>query len=258
MENIENTVAAQGQEAGAVVEQSADDAQATEVSVEEVLASLNAGDEGGEETVEEEGDDGQSAQETQQEGEQQGKEGDKFSRRIAAALKNQEQKLLSELGGGQLTKAQIAEIVSDHLARKMNAEDPEISVKAAKKILKAQQQEQTDTQTASEEQVADVKYLLSKGWTREQLLAFSQDETAREEMGNGISVRDAAIAYKTRLVYQTQPMAAKKKSGAPIARNTSAGGTPEVDPIKNMTDAQYDRFMEDVRRRAMRGEKIRI
>ena len=67
MENIENTVAAQNQEAGAAVEQSVDDAQATEISVEEVLASLNAGDEGGEETVENEGDDGQSAQEEQQE-----------------------------------------------------------------------------------------------------------------------------------------------------------------------------------------------
>ena len=258
MENIENSVAAQGQEAGAVVEQPADDAQATEISVEEVLASLNAGDEGGEETVDNEGDDGQSAQEEQHDDEQQGKEGDKFSRRIAAALKNQEQKLLSELGGGQLTKAQIAEIVNDHLARKMNAEDPEISVKAAKKILKAQQQEQTDTQTASEEQVADVKYLLSKKWTREELLAFSQDETAREEMSNGVSVRDAAIAYKARLAYQTQPTAAKKKSGAPIARRTSAGSTPEVDPIKNMNGAQYDRFMEDLKRRAMRGEKVRI
>ena len=63
MENIENSVAAQGQEAGAVVEQSADDAQATEVSVEEVIANLQLGGEGAEK-VENEGDDSHSAQET--------------------------------------------------------------------------------------------------------------------------------------------------------------------------------------------------
>lgn len=258
MENIENTVAAQGQEADAVVEQSADDAQATEVSVEEVLASLNAGDEGDAETVEDEGDDGQEEQEEQQEGEQQEKESGKFSRRIAAALKNQEQKLISELGGGKLTKAQIAEVINEHLARQMHEEDPEISVKAAKKILKAQQPEQNAGTQASAEQVADVKSLLADGWTREELLEFSNDPTAQEEMRGGKSVRQAALSYLRRGNAQKQPAAAKKKSGAPIARNTSAGGTPEVDPIKNMTDAQFDRFMEDARRRSMRGEKIRI
>lgn len=258
MENIENSVAAQGQEAGAVVEQPADDAQAAEVSVEDVLASLNAGDNGDAETVENEGDDGQSAQEEQQEGEQQEKDGGKFSRRIAAALKNQEQKLIGELGGGKLTKAQIAEVVSEHLARQMHEEDPEISVKAAKKILKAQQQEQTDTPTASEEQVADVKSLLADGWTREELLEFSKDPVAQQEMSDGKSVRQAALSYLRRNGTQNQPATTKKKSGAPIARSTSAGGTPEVNPIKNMNDAQYDTFMAELRRRAMRGDKVRI
>lgn len=258
MENIESSVAAQSQEAGAVAEQSADDAQTTEISVEEVIASLNAEGESDAETVDNEGDDGQEEQEEQQEGEQQEKEGDKFSRRISAALKNQEQKLIGELGGGKLTKAQIAEVVNEHLARQMHEEDPEISVKAAKKILKAQRQEESGETQASEAQIADVKSLLADGWTREELLEFSKDPTAQQEMSSGKSVRQAALSYMRRMNAQIQPTATKKKSGAPIARSTSAGGTPEVDPIKNMTDAQYDRFMADLRRRAMRGEKVRI
>lgn len=257
MEEMEGTVAAAEPENGAAAQQPADDAREAEVSAWDVMASLNAGGERGAETVEHDGDDGQGAQDAnRQEGEQKDRESDKFSRRIAAALKSQEQKLIGELGRGRLNRAQIAEVISEHLARQMHEQDPEISVKAAKQILDAHQ-EQSAQASASEEQVADVKSLLADGWTREELLAFAQDPAAQEEMSGGRSVRQAALSYLRRGGAQRQP-AGRGKSGAPIARSTSAGGTPEIDPIKNMTGAQYDRFMEDLRRRAMRGEKVRI
>lgn len=258
MEEMEGTVAAAEPENGAAAQQPADDAREAEVSAWDVMESLNAGGERGAETVEHDGDDGQGAQDAnRQEGEQKDREGDKFSRRIAAALRSQEQKLIGELGRGRLNRAQIAEVISEHLARQMHEQDPEISVKAAKQILDAQRQEQSAQTSASEEQVADVKSLLADGWTREELLAFAQDPAAQEEMSGGRSVRQAALSYLRRGGAQKQP-AGRGKSGAPIARSTSAGGTPEMDPIKNMTGAQYDRFMEDLRRRAMRGEKVRI
>lgn len=259
MEDMESTVVTEAQGADAAANQPVDDAQATEVSIEEVLAGLNGGEESEAETVENEGDDGQSEQETQQEEGQQEKGGDKFSRRISAALRNQEKQLVSELGKGKLTKEQIAEVVGEHLARQMHEEDPEISVKAAKKILNAQHQERSSKPLASEEQVADVKSLLADGWTREELLEFAKDQTAQEEMTGGKSVRQAALSYMRRQRDTQKSAEAPKKKGAPpIARNTSAGETPEVDLVSNMTEAQYDRFMEDLRRRAMRGEKVRI
>lgn len=258
MEEMEGTVAAAEPENGAAAQQPADDAREAEVSAWDVMESLNAGGERGAETVEHDGDDGQGAQDAnRQEGEQKDREGDKFSRRIAAALRSQEQKLIGELGRGRLNRAQIAEVISEHLARQMHEQDPEISVKAAKQILDAQRQEQSAQTSASEEQVADVKSLLADGWTREELLAFAQDPDAQEEMSGGRSVRQAALSYLRRGGAQKRP-AGRGKSGAPIARSTSAGGTPEMDPIKNMTGAQYDKFMEDLRRRAMRGEKVRI
>ena len=80
MDEMENTVAA-AQESAA--EAPADDAQVTtEIDVTELVGSLMGGKQ---ETVDEGGDDGQS--DTQEEQPQEQETGDKFSRRIAAALR---------------------------------------------------------------------------------------------------------------------------------------------------------------------------
>ena len=62
MEDMESTVVTEAQGTDADENQLADDAQATEVSIEEVLAGLNGGEKSEAETVENEGDDGRSEQ----------------------------------------------------------------------------------------------------------------------------------------------------------------------------------------------------
>ena len=131
MDEMENTVAA-AQESAA--EAPADDAQGTaEIDVTELVGSLMGGKQ---ETVDEGGDDGQS--DTQEEQPQEQETGDKFSRRIAAALRSQERSIIAELGGGKLTRQEIAGIIREHQARAMHEEDPEISEKAARRIIEAE------------------------------------------------------------------------------------------------------------------------
>lgn len=116
---------------------------------------------------------------------------------------------------------------------------------------------QKEAAGVNDEQVEAVRTLLADGWTREELLAFSEDETAQKDMREGRSMRQAALAYLRRQS-AAESGESRRKRGAPIARNTSSGASPEMDPVKSMSDAQFDRFMADVRRRAMRGEKVRL
>lgn len=238
-----------------------DDALGAEVSAEELARGLMEGDDA-RETVEERGDagdDGQNAQEDRQEA------GDKFSRRIASALKNQERTLLAELGGGELTKAEMKEIIREHQARKMHEEDPDISPKAARKIIEAReatftQEQGKPEQGARVEQLsAQLRELISDGWTREELTALCADEAVRADIEDGKTMRQAARAYERR----AREAAAKQentttKRAVRTARSTAAGDSPQPDLIRSIPDDKYDAFMAELRRRAMRGERVRI
>ena len=244
MDEMNNTVAEAETNA---TETPADDAQGTEIDVSELMGSLMGGEGKQEETVETAGDDGpgEPEQKAQQE------TGDKFSRRIAAALKSQERRILDELGGGELTREEIAEIVRAHKARRMHEDDPEISEKAARKIIEAQTQRRTDG-TLAGELSQQMREMMGDGWTPEEMQALVEDEAVQADVAGGRTLRQAARAYERRLTE------ARKKRAVRTARSTASGESPEPDPIKAIPDDRFDAFMDDLRRRAMRGERIRI
>jgi len=280
MDETNNTVAAAQERAA---EQPADDAQGAGAAQEEEFSALELArslmeGEDARETVEEQedaGDDGQGLtgspggdlrqggdrrQDTQEDRQE---AGDKFSRRIASALKNQERTLLAELGGGTLTKAEMKEIIRAHQACKMHEEDPDISPKAERKIIEAREATFTQEQAKSEqgaqvEQLsAQLRELVSDGWTREELTALCADEAVRADIEDGKTLQQAARAYERRAREAAAKQENTKRAVRP-ARSTAAGDSPQPDLIRSIPDDKYDAFMAELRRRAMRGEKVRI
>lgn len=264
MENIENTVAAMEPEnAGDAAEQLADDAQATEVSVEEVIANLQLGGEGAEK-VENEGDDSHSAQETPAQMNKSNRQGEGKGRQIAAALKQQRQDIFKDLG---MSEDAVRELIRTHKASELAKENPDVSPTAARMIIEAREQASAGGIQVTDAHRNDIRALYAAGWTKDQLLAFTQDERTMNDVRNGMSVRDAALAYAGRMGGRQAepqgepediPVQKKRKSGVPSAAATAAGSAPEPNPIEHMSEAQYDRFMKDLRKRAMRGEKVRV
>lgn len=217
-----------------------DDAPGAEISAEELARSLMEGEDarGTVEEQEDAGDDGQSAQEDRQEA------GDKFSRRIASALKNQERTLLNELGGGALTKAEMKEIIRAHQAQE---------------AARAQEQTNPGDGTQVERLSAQLRELVSDGWTREELTALCADEAVRADIEDGKTLRQAARAYERRareaaVLHENT----NTKRAVRTARSTAAGDSPQPDLIRSIPDDKYDAFMAELRRRAMRGERVRI
>lgn len=247
MDEMENTVAA-AQESAA--EAPADDAQGTaEIDVTELVGSLMGGKQ---ETVDEGGDDGQS--DAQEEQPQEQETGDKFSRRIAAALRSQERSIIAELGGGKLTRQEIAGIIREHQARAMHEEDPEISEKAARRIIEAEAGKPKGDATV-EAISAQMRGMIEDGWTTQEMQALVADEAVQADIADGKTLRQAARAYERR---QHDAQQTQRKRAVKTARSTAAGESPEPDPIRAIPDDRFDAFMEDLRRRAMRGEKVKI
>lgn len=245
MVDIDTTVA-MPEETG--MEQSADDAQATDISVEELVSQLTAG----EETVENEGDDGHAEQ---QQTKQEQETGDKVGRRIAAALKSQRENIFArELG---MSESDVRELIRAHKAEQMHKDDPEISPKAARKILEAQEKA---AQPAQDPRVADLsaqmKDMLSKGYTPDEIRELVSDADVRKDIEEGKNLWQAARAFERR---RGEANAAPGRKRAPrTARSTAAGDSPVPDLIASIPDDKYESFMDDLRRRAMRGEKVRI
>lgn len=235
------------------MEQSADDAQATEFSVEELVAQLTD-DNSEAETVENEGDDGQPEQEEPQGKQQQQETSDKVGRRIAAALKSQRESIFAkELG---MSEAEVRELIRAHKAEQMHKEDPDISPKAARRILEAQEKAKepaVDPRVA--ELSATMRDMLSKGYTPDEIRELVSDETVRADIEDGKNLWQAARAFERR---RGEANAAPKKRAPRTARTTAAGDSPEIDLIKSIPDDKYDEFMAELRARAMRGEKVRI
>lgn len=238
-----------------------DDASAVEeISIEELVADLNSPDSG--ETVEQ-GDDGPA--EDSEEGKKQPETKDtkdKFSRRISAALKNQEGQLIHELGRGKYTRAQIMEAVDEHLARKMHEEDAEISPKAAKKIIEAEARSGAPANAQLDALKAGMKGLVEDGWTEEELRAFVSDESVRDDIAAGKTVRQAARAYERR--QRTAPAAetrpAERKRAVPTIKSAGlpAEGNIGEDFIDEMTPEQFAAFRAKVQRARMQGKQVRL
>lgn len=259
MEDKNLTVAADAENAAA--ELLTDDASAVEeVSIEDLVAGL--ADNEGDETVDNEGAN-DPVEPAEQKGKQPENKGtkDKFSRRISAALKNQEGQLIHELGRGKYTREQIMEAVDEHLARKMHEEDAEISPKAAKKIIEAEAKAVSPTANPQVEAIKEgMKGLIDDGWTPEELQEFVADETVREDIAAGKTVRQAARAYERR--QRTQPAAAPKaerKRAVPTIKSASLPAENiNEDYIDDMTPEQFAAFRAKVNKARMQGKRVRL
>lgn len=253
MADFENTVAAVPE--GIAAGTPADDAQAAEaISVEEIMASM-LGEGNDHETAEETGaqaqtemGDGGPDEPTVQQG-----KNDKFGKRISAALASQKEQIFKSLG---MSEADVRELIRAHKAEQMHREDPEISPKAARKILEAQEKA---TQPAQAQRIADLsaemKDMLSKGYTADEIREMVSDADVLSDIESGKNLWQAARAFERR---RGEASITQRKRAPRTARSTAAGDSPEPNLIASIPDDKYDAFMENLRRRAMRGEKVRL
>ena len=132
MEEMESTVAV---DEAIATEAPADDAQAAEISAEELMGNLTGGAPSGEQ-AEISGDGGQAVEAQQEETQQQEAEGDKVGKRIAAALRQQRRTIFEQLGASE---DEVRELIRARKAEKLSKEDPDISPKAARRIVEAEE-----------------------------------------------------------------------------------------------------------------------
>lgn len=233
----------------------ADDAQAAEVTAEEVIHSLL----GGGETAENAGDGG-LAEAREQEADHKETD-DKFSRRMRAALANQKRQLYAELGGSE---EEIREIVRKHRAAELTKENPKISPEAAQMIVEEREKAQAAQPKGAPDAgiVAQVQSLIDDGWTREELTAFVKDEIALEQINvDGVSVRRAAMEFYRR--YKGAQEAPKRtenerRRGVPTVRNASTSAAQGRNQIAEMSDEEFAKFSRRMEEEMLAGRKIRL
>ena len=171
MEEMESTVAV---DEAIATEAPADDAQAAEISAEELMGNLTGGAPSGEQ-AEISGDGGQAVEAQQEETQQQETESDKVGKRIAAALRQQRRTIFEQLGASE---DEVRELIRASKAEKLSKEDPDISPKAARRIVEAE--ERHAGEDAQKQAITQgIQSLFEDGWTSDELRAFSMDATVR-------------------------------------------------------------------------------
>lgn len=254
MNELENTVD--------MTQELADDAQAgREVTLSDLMDNLTGGAQAEtDETAEQTGD---GDPETQAQPQTEDK--DKFGRRIASALANQKRGFQKDLdfsarvhgAAGDMTDDEIAEALRDYQARRIAESDADISPKAARRIVEAQEranQTQADNPQRGQAET-EVQSLYADGWTEDELLALTTDAEVKRQFAAGVSLRKAAKMYLQR--QQTaQPQTPKR--GVPTAKTAGSGAPPDDNAIANMTDAEFDAFQKRVERAAMEGKRVRL
>ena len=239
----------------------ADDAQAgQEVTMDDLMDNLTGGAQETDETAEQTGDgDPETKAQPQTE------DKDKFGRRIASPLVNQKRGFQKDIdfsarvhgAAGDMTDDEIADALRDYRARKIAESDTDISPKAARRIVEAQEranQTQADNPQRGEAE-AEVQSLYADGWTEDELLALTTDAEVKRQFAAGVSLRKAAKMYLQR--QQTTPPQPQKR-GVPTAKTAGSGAPPDDNAIANMTDAEFDAFQKRVERAAMEGKRVRI
>ena len=255
MEEIENTVD--------MTQGLADDAQAgQEVTLSDLMDNLTGGAQAEtEETAEQTGD---GDPETQAQPQTEDNK-DKFGRRIASALANQKRGFQKDIdfsarvhgAAGDMTDDEITEALRDYQARRIAESDTDISPKAARRIVEAQEkanQSRADNPQMGQAE-AEVQSLYADGWTEDELLALTTDAEVKRQFSEGMSLRKAAKMYLQR--QQTKPPQAPKR-GVPTAKTAGSGAPPDDNAIANMTDAEFDAFQKRVERAAMEGKRVKF
>lgn len=231
------------------MEMPADDAQAAETISAEALAAELLNGKSAEETAVDTGVGDQSAR--AQEQAKAGQQGDnKRGDQIRAALRQQRRTIFeTELGESEET---VRELIRAHRAEKLTKEDPDITPKAARKIIEAQEKAaQPKADKNLEAMTAAVQTLIDDGWTADELQAFVADEEAQADMAAGRSVRQAARAFEKR---QTAPKT--RKQSVPTIRTPATSGARTNNLIDDMSDEEFARFSERAYQELMAGKKV--
>lgn len=252
MEEMESTVAV---DEAIATEAPADDAQAAEISAEELMGNLTGGASSGEQ-AEISGDGDQAVEAQQKETQQQEAEGDKVGKRIAAALRQQRRTIFEQLGASE---DEVRELIRASKAEKLSKEDPDISPKAARRIVEAE--ERHAGEDAQKQAITQgIQSLFEDGWTSDELRAFSMDATVREDIAAGRSVRQAATAYlrRGRSAQEQPPAGANTRRGVPTLRSQATAPTRDRSAIDDMTDAEFAAFSERAMEAAMSGKRVLI
>lgn len=240
------------------MEAPADDAQAAEISAEELMGNLTGGAPEAEQ-AENSGDGGQAEEAQQGETQQQEAEGDKVGKRIAAALRQQRRTIFEQLGASE---DEVRELIRASKAEKLSKEDPDISPKAARRIVEAE--ERHAGEDAQKQAITQgIQSLFEDGWTSDELRAFSMDPTVREDIAAGRSVRQAATAYMRRgrsavPDRSAAPEAAGNRRGVPTLRSQATAPTRDRSAIEAMTDEEFAAFSERAMEAAMSGKRVLI
>ena len=237
------------------MEAPADDAQAAEISAEELMGNLTGGAPEAEQ-AENSGDGGQAEEAQQGETQQQEAESEKVGKRIAAALRQQRRTIFEQLGASE---DEVRELIRASKAEKLSKEDPDISPKAARRIVEAE--ERHAGEDAQKQAITQgIQSLFEDGWTSDELRAFSMDATVREDIAAGRSVRQAATAYlrRGRSAQEQPPAGANTRRGVPTLRSQATAPTRDRSAIDDMTDAEFAAFSERAMEAAMSGKRVLI
>ena len=218
-----------------------DDESPAEVVNAEDLAQETSEDE----TVKNDGDDSQPEEKPE------GRKTSDKSNQIRAALKSQRESIFRDLG---MSEAEIREMIREKKAADMNKADPEISVKAAKEILRARESAQPDRQQEFADAIATLR---DDGWDDDELNALVRDKDVLNDIRGGKTLRQAARAYEKR---QNAPQSKERKRAVPTVRGASggSGGDTNADMIANMSDAEFRKYKERIHALQMQGKRVSI
>ena len=128
----------------------------------------------------------------------------------------------------------------------------------------AQEPEQTEELSPEEARKAEINAgintLVEDGWTAEEILAFSQDAGAQEDIQkNGKTMRQAARAYERRLRSAGNADAkSASKRGVPTVKSASGDGPGGRDKIAEMSDKEFDAFYRQAMADSLAGKKRRL
>lgn len=244
MDNMENTVA----ENELFSDMPADDAQAEGIlSFEDLAANLVGDGAAATETAVNAGD-GDPATE-QETNEAKPAAQDTKSNQIRAALRSQREQIFRDLG---MSENEIRELVRAKKAEAMSAADPEISPKAAMKIIEAQEAARGGISANEANQF--IQQLVADGWSREELNAFVSDSTVRQRLDSGENMRRVATEFLRGRGAKAQQ--APGRRSVPITKSATTSVLDEGNRVANMSDDEYDRFSRNIDEALMAGRTI--
>lgn len=226
------------------IETTEDAAQSAEVSAAEILNGMING-----ETVENDGDDAQPEENAAQD-----RQEEKKGNQIKAALASQRKQIFADLG---MSEDEVRELVRNKRAEQMAENDPDISVKAARRIIDAEAGRPSGDQVKAYKE--GFQNLMDDGYTAEELKALASDSDFVEAINAGKTFRQAARIATSKPRTEQQP---RKKGAVPVSRSVSSSAadmqTDDGSYIEDMDDAAFRKFSERAHRAALRGEKVRM